>query len=253
MHVCPLQARAVLCSCYFKEFSLTAATDSEAAAQPAGTWREDCAFSPSQPGHAALRSQATHHRLSTACTCRAAPIGATDSEQMLWVQAQQRPAAGQGAGGGGTPVPLSAWRRRLLHGKVRMCCSSRGYMRSSAGRFACSSRQLELTGSCYRAEVLTGHPFNNVTENIFGKIGANLHRRTDHPICTIKEAIYAFFDAQRPGAYAKFDDLHPVVSAVAVRPRALLVPSLPGCCSRRSATAVRSYGIHEGLQRLPRA
>ena len=70
---------------------------------------------------------------------------------------------------------------------------------------------------CSCAEVLTSHPFNNVTENIFSKIGANLHRRQDHPICIIKEAIYDFFDTQRPGAYAKFDDLHPVVSAAAVR------------------------------------
>ncbi len=99
---------------------------------------------------------------------------------------------------------------------------------SAAGRLARSALQLELTASGFPAEVLTGHPFNNVTENIFGKIGANLHRRTDHPICIIKEAIYAFFDAQRPGAYAKFDDLHPVVSAIAVRPRALLVPQPAG-------------------------
>ncbi|KAK9839299.1 hypothetical protein WJX81_006553 [Elliptochloris bilobata] len=64
-------------------------------------------------------------------------------------------------------------------------------------------------------EVLTSHPFNNVTENIFSKIGANLHRRQNHPICIIKEAIYDFFNSQRPGTYAKFDELHPVVSAAA--------------------------------------
>ena len=76
----------------------------------------------------------------------------------------------------------------------------------------------------YRADVLTSHPFNNVTENIFAKIGANLHRRPDHPICIIKEAIYAFFDERCPGVFTKFDDLHPVVSARAVR---LLCPSHP--------------------------
>ena len=64
--------------------------------------------------------------------------------------------------------------------------------------------------------MLTSHPFNNVTENIFAKIGANLHRRPDHPICIIKEAIYAFFDERCPGVFTKFDDLHPVVSARAV-------------------------------------
>jgi hypothetical protein len=67
------------------------------------------------------------------------------------------------------------------------------------------------------ADVLKSHPFNNVTENIFAKIGANLHRRPDHPICIIKEAIYAFFDERHPGVFTKFDDLHPVVSAYAVR------------------------------------
>jgi len=139
MHVCPLQARAVLCSCCFKELSLTAATDSEAAAQPAGTWREDCASSPSQPGHAALRSQATHHCLCAARTCGAAPVCATDSEQMVWVQAQQRRAAGQGGGGGGTPVQLSAWRHRLLHGKVRVFCSVHGVRALQCSR---SSRSL---------------------------------------------------------------------------------------------------------------
>ena len=68
-----------------------------------------------------------------------------------------------------------------------------------------------------RADVLKAHPFNNVTENIFAKIGANLHRRPDHPICIIKEAIYAYFDTNHPTVFTKFDDLHPVVSAYAVR------------------------------------
>ncbi|KAK9915689.1 hypothetical protein WJX75_002690 [Coccomyxa subellipsoidea] len=66
-----------------------------------------------------------------------------------------------------------------------------------------------------REEVLTSHPFNNVTEGIFAKIGANLHRRPDHPICIIKEAIYAFFDERQPGVFAKLEDLHPVVTAKA--------------------------------------
>ena len=65
--------------------------------------------------------------------------------------------------------------------------------------------------------MITDHPFNNVTENIFTKIGANLHRRPDHPICIIKEAIYSFFDERHPGVFRKLDDLHPVVSAYAVR------------------------------------
>lgn len=64
--------------------------------------------------------------------------------------------------------------------------------------------------------MITDHPFNNVTENIFAKIGANLHRRPDHPICIIKEAIYSFFDERHPGVFTKLDDLYPVVTAAAV-------------------------------------
>ena len=78
------------------------------------------------------------------------------------------------------------------------------------------------------AEVITDHPFNNVTENIFTKIGANLHRRPDHPICIIKEAIYSFFDERRPGVFSKLDDLHPVVSAYAVRALILHRPARLG-------------------------
>jgi len=66
------------------------------------------------------------------------------------------------------------------------------------------------------ADVITSHPFNNVTENIFSKIGANLHRRHDHPICIIKEAIYSYFEEKQPGVFKKLDDLYPVVSAYAV-------------------------------------
>ena len=76
--------------------------------------------------------------------------------------------------------------------------------------------------SLVSTEVITDHPFNNVTENIFAKIGANLHRRPDHPICIIKEAIYSFFDERHPGVFSKLDGMHPVVTAYAVR---LLAPS----------------------------
>ena len=61
------------------------------------------------------------------------------------------------------------------------------------------------------AEVLTSHASNNVPENIFAKIGANLHLRRDHPICMIKDTIYSYFDKLSPGLYEKFDELKPVV------------------------------------------
>lgn len=55
-----------------------------------------------------------------------------------------------------------------------------------------------------------------MTENIFQKIGANLHLRPDHPLCILKEAIYAYFDRLQPDLWRKFDDLRPVVSTKAV-------------------------------------
>jgi phenylalanyl-tRNA synthetase alpha chain len=55
-----------------------------------------------------------------------------------------------------------------------------------------------------------------VPDNIYEKIGANLHRRPDHPLAIIKEAIYAYFDKEVPGVFKTFDDLKPVVPVKAV-------------------------------------
>lgn len=66
-----------------------------------------------------------------------------------------------------------------------------------------------------RDTVITSDPANNVSDYIYGKMGANLHLQPDHPLCIIKNAIYAYFDASAPGTYRTFDDLPPVVSATA--------------------------------------
>jgi len=66
------------------------------------------------------------------------------------------------------------------------------------------------------AEVITGDPANNVTDNIYEKMGVNLHMKPAHPIGIIKDAIYSYFDRTYPGVFTKFDDLHPIVSARAV-------------------------------------
>jgi hypothetical protein len=55
-----------------------------------------------------------------------------------------------------------------------------------------------------------------VTDNIYEKIGVNLHKKPAHPIGIIKDAIYSYFDRTYPGVFTKFDDLHPIVSAQAV-------------------------------------
>jgi hypothetical protein len=42
-----------------------------------------------------------------------------------------------------------------------------------------------------REEVINSDPANNVTDYIYEKMGVNLHQQPGHPICTIKDAIYA--------------------------------------------------------------
>jgi len=44
-----------------------------------------------------------------------------------------------------------------------------------------------------RDTVITEDPINNVTDNIFSKIGVNLHQKPNHPLCIIKNAIHDYF------------------------------------------------------------
>ncbi|CAL9158461.1 phenylalanine--tRNA ligase, chloroplastic/mitochondrial-like [Musa acuminata AAA Group] len=55
-------------------------------------------------------------------------------------------------------------------------------------------------------------PTNNVPDNIFSKIGLQLHRRDNHPIGILKNAIYDYFDTNYASKFVKFDDLCPIVS-----------------------------------------
>lgn len=65
------------------------------------------------------------------------------------------------------------------------------------------------------AEVITNDPANNIPDNIFEKIGVNLHQQPGHPIGIIKDAIYSYFHNRHPGVFSTFDDLVPIVSATA--------------------------------------
>ncbi len=50
-------------------------------------------------------------------------------------------------------------------------------------------------------------------EGIYAKMGEKLHTRADHPLCILKEAIHAYFDARYgASAFAKLDDLPALVS-----------------------------------------
>ncbi|GMH34143.1 hypothetical protein BSKO_01977 [Bryopsis sp. KO-2023] len=66
-----------------------------------------------------------------------------------------------------------------------------------------------------REEVITQDPANNVSDNIFKKIGVGLHQQEGHPLCIIKGAIQDFFDKKDPGLFETLDDLYPIVSAKA--------------------------------------
>jgi hypothetical protein len=55
-------------------------------------------------------------------------------------------------------------------------------------------------------------PTNNVPDNIFSKLGMQLHRRDQHPLGIIKNAIYDYFDTNYSNKFNKFDDLCPIVS-----------------------------------------
>lgn len=55
-------------------------------------------------------------------------------------------------------------------------------------------------------------PTNNVPDNIFSKLGMQLHRRDQHPLGIIKNAIYDYFDTNYSNKFNKFDDLSPIVS-----------------------------------------
>ncbi|XP_026661237.1 phenylalanine--tRNA ligase, chloroplastic/mitochondrial isoform X2 [Phoenix dactylifera] len=55
-------------------------------------------------------------------------------------------------------------------------------------------------------------PANNVPDTIFSKLGTELHRRDNHPIGILKNAIYDYFDTNISAKFVKFDDLCPIVS-----------------------------------------
>ncbi|OWM65899.1 hypothetical protein CDL15_Pgr015324 [Punica granatum] len=63
-----------------------------------------------------------------------------------------------------------------------------------------------------RDDVVRDEPTNNIPDTIFTKIGMQLHRRNQHPIGILKNAIYDYFDTNYANKFDKFDDLSPIVS-----------------------------------------
>ncbi|KAL6198656.1 hypothetical protein ACLB2K_028445 [Fragaria x ananassa] len=72
---------------------------------------------------------------------------------------------------------------------------------------------LELGGvKIAKDDVLRDDPTNNVPDTIFAKLGMQLHRRDQHPLGILKNAIYDYFDTNYSNKFDKFDDLCPLVS-----------------------------------------
>jgi len=65
---------------------------------------------------------------------------------------------------------------------------------------------------CGLLDVVRDDPTNNVPDNIFSKLGVQLHRRDQHPLGILKNAIYEYFDTNCSNKFEKFDDLCPIVS-----------------------------------------
>ncbi|KAK4771996.1 hypothetical protein SAY86_013771 [Trapa natans] len=63
-----------------------------------------------------------------------------------------------------------------------------------------------------RDDVVRDEPTNNIPDTIFTKLGMQLHRRNQHPIGILKNAIYDYFDTNYENKFVKFDDLCPIVS-----------------------------------------
>merc|ERR1711990_1424090 len=75
--------------------------------------------------------------------------------------------------------------------------------------FAGIARSVATTTTISRSDIITADPKNNVTDNIFQKLGVNLHHRKDHPLGIIKGAIFQYFEDLYPVVTTKqnFDEL----------------------------------------------
>ncbi|CAN1176061.1 Phenylalanine--tRNA ligase, chloroplastic/mitochondrial [Linum perenne] len=81
-------------------------------------------------------------------------------------------------------------------------------------RASVSSSALELGGvKIARDDVVRDDdPTNNVPDSIFSKLGMQLHKRNQHPLGILKNAIYEYFDTNYSNKFDKFDDLCPLVT-----------------------------------------
>ncbi|KAJ8451003.1 hypothetical protein Cgig2_032628 [Carnegiea gigantea] len=83
-------------------------------------------------------------------------------------------------------------------------------------RLPVGASTVELGGvKIAKEDVVRDDPTNNVPDAIFTKLGMQLHRRDQHPLGILKNAIYDYFDRTYSNKFEKFDDLCPIVSVKA--------------------------------------
>ncbi|KAI8000601.1 hypothetical protein LOK49_LG09G02797 [Camellia lanceoleosa] len=99
------------------------------------------------------------------------------------------------------------------------CCCIFGQARpSQVWRPPLLASVLELGGvKIAKDDVVRDYPTNNVPDSIFIKLGMRLHRRDQHPIGILKNAIYSYFDTTYSNKLDKFDYLCPIVSVKQVK------------------------------------
>ncbi|GAV74689.1 tRNA-synt_2d domain-containing protein/FDX-ACB domain-containing protein [Cephalotus follicularis] len=115
-----------------------------------------------------------------------------------------------------SPFTLLSKASVFLH-RNRNTTLSTPFSTSAAGSKAKQTLQLVsalLLGGVQiaRDDVVRDDPTNNVPDNIFSKLGMQLHRRNQHPLGILKNAIYEYFDNNYSNKFDKFDDLSPLVS-----------------------------------------
>lgn len=72
-------------------------------------------------------------------------------------------------------------------------------------------------------DVVRDDPTNNVPDIIFSRLGMQLHRRAQHPLGILKNAIFEYFDTSYSNKFDKFDDLCPIVSVKQVSMRIRII------------------------------
>nr|GME15637.1 phenylalanine--tRNA ligase, chloroplastic/mitochondrial [Ipomoea batatas] len=98
-------------------------------------------------------------------------------------------------------------------GSLKRCKCSRLFHTNYSSFPNSTGAMLQIT----KPQIVRDDPTNNVPDTIFSKLGMQLHRRDQHPLGILKNAIYDYFDTNYPNKFDKFDDLCPIVSVKQLR------------------------------------